>query len=203
MVQKVREAAEGAPKSTLPSRGETSSMVAASIGDRSDLENLDADLLRRRWRSVIGRAPPRSLSRALMIRILTWREQAAELGDLDARTRGVLAAALKGEGRAEGGGNDRPAGSRPRSRSSGSHGGLRSGAVLLREHAGVLHRVTALPDGFDWNGRMFKSLSSVARAITGTNWNGHRFFGLAQVRPSSPGESSSPPQGDGVKEASA
>ena len=50
--------------------------------------------------------------------------------------------------------------------------------MLVREHAGVWHRVTAAGDGFEWNGRMFGSLSAVARAITGVNWSGRRFFGL-------------------------
>jgi hypothetical protein len=38
-----------------------------------------------------------------------------------------------------------------------------------------------LRDGFDWQGRKFKSLSAVARAITGTHWNGYRFFGLREA----------------------
>jgi len=50
--------------------------------------------------------------------------------------------------------------------------------VLVREHAGVLHRVTVAADGFEWNGRIFGSLSALARAITGVNWSGRRFFGL-------------------------
>ena len=40
--------------------------------------------------------------------------------------------------------------------------------------------VIVLKDGFDWQGRKFKSLSAVARAITGTRWNGYRFFGLRE-----------------------
>jgi len=48
----------------------------------------------------------------------------------------------------------------------------------VREHAGVLHRVTATPEGFEWEGKVYASLSAVARAITGVRWNGHRFFAL-------------------------
>jgi hypothetical protein len=40
--------------------------------------------------------------------------------------------------------------------------------------------VTVLKDGFDWRGQRYKSLSAVARAITGTRWNGYRFFGLRE-----------------------
>ncbi len=39
---------------------------------------------------------------------------------------------------------------------------------------------TVLKDGFDWEGRKYKSLSAVARAITGTRWNGYRFFGFRE-----------------------
>lgn len=52
------------------------------------------------------------------------------------------------------------------------------GTKLIREWNGVAHTVTVLREGFDWDGRRYKSLSGVARAITGTRWNGYRFFGL-------------------------
>jgi hypothetical protein len=54
------------------------------------------------------------------------------------------------------------------------------GTKLIREWDGVAHTVTVLKDGFDWEGRRYKSLSAVARAITGTRWNGYRFFGLRE-----------------------
>ncbi|WP_244301465.1 DUF2924 domain-containing protein [Stappia sp. P2PMeth1] len=54
------------------------------------------------------------------------------------------------------------------------------GTRLVREWGGVEHTVTVMKDGFDWQGRKFKSLSAAARAITGTQWNGYRFFGLAR-----------------------
>ena len=49
---------------------------------------------------------------------------------------------------------------------------------MIREHAGVLHRVTVVAEGFEWEGRIYASLSAVARAITGVRWNGRRFFAL-------------------------
>jgi len=54
------------------------------------------------------------------------------------------------------------------------------GTKLIREWDGVAHTVTVLKDGFDWGGQRYKSLSAVARAITGTRWNGYRFFGLRE-----------------------
>jgi len=55
-----------------------------------------------------------------------------------------------------------------------------TGTKLIREWDGVEHTVTVVKDGFDWQGRKFKSLSAVAREITGTRWNGYRFFGLRE-----------------------
>ena len=55
-----------------------------------------------------------------------------------------------------------------------------AGTKLIREWDGTAHTVTVLKDGFDWGGQRYKSLSAVARAITGTRWNGYRFFGLRE-----------------------
>lgn len=52
------------------------------------------------------------------------------------------------------------------------------GTRLVRGWNGTEHTVTVMKDGFDWQGQRFKSLSAVAKTITGTNWNGYRFFGL-------------------------
>jgi hypothetical protein len=53
-----------------------------------------------------------------------------------------------------------------------------AGTRLIREWRGVEHVVTVTADGFEWQGRPYKSLSAIARAITGTRWNGLIFFGL-------------------------
>ncbi len=57
-----------------------------------------------------------------------------------------------------------------------------AGTRLVREHAGMEHVVTVLADGFEWEGRPYRSLSAIARAITGTRWNGWAFFGLKNGR---------------------
>ena len=57
-----------------------------------------------------------------------------------------------------------------------------AGTRLLREYQGVEHTVTVLADGYEWQGRPYKSLSAIARAITGTRWNGLTFFGLKNRR---------------------
>jgi hypothetical protein len=57
-----------------------------------------------------------------------------------------------------------------------------AGTRLLRAYQGVEHTVTVLQDGYEWQGRPYKSLSAIARAITGTRWNGLVFFGLKNRR---------------------
>jgi hypothetical protein len=150
----------------------------------ADLAQLSPDLLRRRWRVVIGRPAPPRLPRQLMIRILVWREQVARVGDLDARTLARLAAA-RVDNTARANPVDAPTPSRPR-----------PGSVLVREQAGVHHRVEVLDQGYAWNSQAYPSLSAVARAITGTNWNGPRFFGLDRPTVDPNGQSPSPSDTD-------
>ena len=57
-----------------------------------------------------------------------------------------------------------------------------AGTRLLREWQGVEHTVTVLAEGYEWQGRPYRSLSAIARAITGTRWNGLVFFGLKSQR---------------------
>jgi Protein of unknown function (DUF2924) len=56
------------------------------------------------------------------------------------------------------------------------------GTRLIRDYQGTEHVVTVIADGFEWQGQPFKSLSAIARAITGTRWNGWVFFGLKNHR---------------------
>lgn len=56
------------------------------------------------------------------------------------------------------------------------------GTRLVREWDGTEHVITVLKDGFDWQGRRYRSLSAIARDITGTRWNGYRFFGLREMK---------------------
>jgi len=57
-----------------------------------------------------------------------------------------------------------------------------AGTRLIREYQGVEYTVTVIPNGYEWQGRPYKSLSAIARAITGTRWNGLLFFGLKNRR---------------------
>ena len=59
---------------------------------------------------------------------------------------------------------------------------LKVGTVLVREYQGERHTVTVVGDGYVWRDATYASLSTIARAITGTAWSGPRFFGVRAVR---------------------
>jgi hypothetical protein len=131
------------------------------------LRDLDIRALRNHWQAAFGRPSPPHLPRQLLFRILAYRVQADQLGDLDAESRRLLDSTESPEKAAE--------------RTLAQRGQVRQlnpGIILGREWKGRMHRVTVLPEGFAWNGRTYPSLSTIALAITGTRWNGPRFFGL-------------------------
>src|SRR3954470_23987942 len=136
------------------------------------LRGLDLEGLRARWRSLTGRAAPAQLPRALLLGALAYRVQAAALGDLDRASVRFLER-LAAEDRS----GERATVPIPASTS------LRPGCELNREWEGTVQRVRVLADGYAWKGTTYKSLSQVARAITGTRWNGPRFFGLRDRKP--------------------
>jgi hypothetical protein len=135
------------------------------------LRDLDIGALRIRWQNSIGRPPPH-LPRHLLFRVLAYRLQADQLGDLDAENQRLLDRTVSPE----------EAGQRAVDLGR-SNAELRPGTVLGREWHGRMQRVTVLSDGFSWNGKTYPSLSKAAFAITGTRWNGPKFFGL-RVNPS-------------------
>ncbi len=134
----------------------------------AQLRGLDLAGLRARWRSVTGRAAPAQLPRHLLFKILAYRLQADALGDLDKATVRYL------DKLAGGGGSNQP---KDEPLPLPGEGDVKPGTLLMREWEGVQHRVMALDEGFAWNGTTYRSLSQVARAITGTRWSGPRFFG--------------------------
>src|SRR3954471_6154524 len=142
------------------------------------LKELDLDGLRARWRKLFRAPAPPHLPKYLLFRILAYRIQANALGDLDRETVRFLdqVARESEQRRAEPG--YRRTKAPPPVPPVPNQRGLKPGTILVREHAGVLHRVVVMENGFAWEGKTFRSLSETAQAITGTNWNGPRFFGL-------------------------
>jgi hypothetical protein len=136
------------------------------------LRDLDVVALRSRWHTVLGRQAPPHLPRHLLFRVLVYRLQADQLGDLDSESRRLLDSSESPEKAGQ-----NAVDSRRRIAE------LRPGTVLDREWKGHMHRVAVLADGFAWNGKTYSSLSTIALAITGTRWNGPRFFGLRDKAP--------------------
>ena len=131
------------------------------------LAKLGAPELRAEWTSVFGRPAPRRVSRDILLRGIAYRLQEKMYGGLKPATvkrLKRLAAELRG------GGAVTPA---PAPAAS-----LRPGVRLLREWNGETHTVEVLQDGFAWHGAQYRSLSAIARAITGAQWSGPKFFGL-------------------------
>jgi hypothetical protein len=131
------------------------------------LRYLDVGELRNRWHTVLGQRPPPHLPRHLLFRVLAYRFQADQLGDLDGESKRIL----------DRSGSAENAGQRAVDLSRRTVN-LRPGTTLGREWNGRMHRVAVLTDGFAWNGKTYPSLSKVAFEITGTRWNGPKFFGL-------------------------
>ena len=140
--------------------------IAASI---TDIEALTMEELRTMWRRVFRRRPGPGLNRILLARMLAYQLQIDAFGDFDAATQSVL---------------DRLSAKLV----SGVFVGplvpplptsaLQSGTTLVREWNGRLEHVIVMDDGFAWNGKVWRSLSEVAKRMTGVSWNGWTFFGL-------------------------
>jgi hypothetical protein len=131
------------------------------------LRGLDVAALRARWHTLFRQKPPTHLPRHLLYRIVAYRLQADQLGDLDAESKRLLDRAESPERVGQ------------RAVDQGRRiAEIKPGTVLGREWNGQMQRVAVLADGFAWNGKTYPSLSKAAFAITGTRWNGPKFFGL-------------------------
>jgi hypothetical protein len=121
------------------------------------LEEMASDELKSRWRALTGTPVPK-VSPSLMRLALAWELQARACGGLSRRTSQKLDQLAAGK-----------------TRTADAVPGMR----LVREWNGTVHVVEVGEDGaIRWNGQSWKSLSEVAREITGTRWSGPAFFGL-------------------------
>ena len=136
-----------------------------------------------RWRRAFASSPPKHTSTLLLQKVLTHHLQCKGEGDIPTRTRTVLKHALKVRNRMQKAANENS-----QSASGGPAAGkqyptysgvaLSAGVQLVREWNGRIWQVEVLEDGFICNGKTYRSLSAIARMITGTRWSGPRFFGL-------------------------
>lgn len=131
------------------------------------LEGLTIFELRGEWRRHLRMAPPMRLSRDLLLRGIAYRLQEKALGGLSKTCLRRLSVAPTGSGDST-------------SRMPKKALSLKPGTRLVREWHEVTHVVLVQSDGFEWEGQRYRSLSVIARAITGAHWSGPRFFGLTR-----------------------
>jgi hypothetical protein len=136
------------------------------------LNGQGVDALRQLWILRLPGTPPKIQSADILRRLIAWKIQVEAFGDLDhetkARIRQLMRAADKGE--------EAP----PPSPA------LKAGTILVRVWQGEEHRVLVIDQGFEHQGKRYRSLSDVARTIAGTRWSGPRFFGLEAPKTPSP-----------------
>jgi len=134
------------------------------------LADMPRDRLVIEWRRYHRRPPPTGLSRDLLVRAIGFKIQERALGGLPQstkRTLRTLARKMETEGSAA------IKTARP----------LRPGTRLVRTWNGRTYRVTVCAEGFEFDGRLYRSLSRIAREITGVHRSGPRFFGLTSAGP--------------------
>jgi len=129
------------------------------------LQSLDVAQLRARWRTLYASEAPPRMSHDLLLRAVAYRLQERVLGGVRPTTRRLFQR-IAADAQAR------------RSLKLKPVPALEPGAVLIREWGGVRYKVVVLESGFSLRGQCYRSLSQVARQITGSQWSGPLFFGL-------------------------
>jgi hypothetical protein len=151
-------------------------LAVGSPGDGSDIETRIIGLealttadLQIEWRRLYRATPPTRLSRDLLTRGVAYRVQEQAHGGLSLGTKRRLRSLAHGADQ-RGGSAAAPALV------------LKPGTKLVREWHGHAHTVSVLDDGFEYQGERYRSLTRIARRITGVHWSGPLFFGISKRR---------------------
>lgn len=134
-----------------PSRIPMPSVAEIETMQRSDLLSL--------WRDINNCSPPKRLSSPMLRRMLAFDIQAGRQGGISASLQRKLDRIN----------NDNAKPPNPK---------LKPGGRLIREWNGITHVIDVTESGYSWKGQKYRSLSAIARSITGAHWSGPRFFGL-------------------------
>jgi hypothetical protein len=141
--------------------------LAKSAGAKLKLlESMDYGALRTEWRRLYRAEPPKRVARELLMLGVGWKIQEQAHGGLRGASKRALVELAKTLERD---------GDVSRSRVTR----LKPGAKLIREWHGKSHTVIVREEGFEWRGKRWRSLSVIARTITGMHWSGPRFFSLS------------------------
>lgn len=152
-------------------------MADSVLKQVTSLPKLSFNELKALYLSLYGTEPP-AYNRDLIIKRLAYRLQEIAYGGLSERVHQRLDEALVENGYDE---NAMPTGVSKRKRNvTKDHPVV--GTMLVREWRGKRYEVTTLRDGFEFEGRKYRSLSAIAAAITGAHQSGQAFFGLNAVR---------------------
>lgn len=135
-------------------KGDRNDKLAGMIGK---IDALDRAECQDRWREVFGRPPPKYFSAQFMKRVLIWKMQTEVLGGVPAKTTRRLQKIASGK-------------TASTMAKPGSH--------LVREWNGRTYQVEVTGRGYVMDGKTWRSLSAVAKHITGAHWSGPRFFGV-------------------------
>ena len=140
-------------------------MDPCSPQDLIALHKLTPAALRALWLQWFDRPPPAKIRRELLIRALAYRMQERASGGLTTATRTKLRALAEDvKHNSKWDGLERPR--------------LTPGTHVIREWGNERHQVTVEVAGFVYRGQRYRSLSEIARRITGTRWSGPLFFGV-------------------------
>ncbi len=164
-------------------RGVDLESEVAAIGDLNRVE------LVARWTKIYGRAPPPGVRRELLRHAAAWHLQARQLGGfsadilrkLNAAMADVSARAARKNDKAnqrDGSGVLSPSMQTAPSSTHVARAVPPVGARLIREWNGRTHVVDVVEGGFVFDGKTYRSLTAIAKRITGAHWSGPRFFGL-------------------------
>jgi hypothetical protein len=146
-----------------------------AVGSRVEMADIEAQIvalealtigeLQTEWSRVYRAEPPIRLSRDLLLRGVAYRVQERAYGGLSLSTKRRLRTLSEGFDRREG------TGAAPTLK-------LKPGTKLVREWHRQVHTVSILDNGFEYQGEIYRSLTGIARRITGSGWSGPRFFGI-------------------------
>lgn len=132
----------------------------------AQLPTLSRQELLELWQKHYRKAPPTGFRRELLIPFLAYKIQENAYGGLKPSTRSELRRIARSLEQSTG------------SFKTAIHSKIKPGTRLLRQWRGETHEVTANESGYDYRGKNYRSLSQIAREITGTPWSGPAFFGL-------------------------
>jgi hypothetical protein len=146
-------------------------MSASMAGQIAQLRTFSRQQLLDMWQKLYQRAAPPGIRRELLIPLLAYRMQEHAYGGLKSSARSELRRIA-----------------RDLERSSGStrlilRPKMKAGTRLLREWRGQTHEVIATESGYEYRGVSYRSLSEIARKVTGTRWSGPAFFDLKNAKP--------------------